>query len=179
MTDEVDAKAEVHAWDPLPGESPTWYSRFFQFYLLVTSGRSVRGAWVLYRVEKGGDPSIAKALTPQKVPREWLAVAREFDWIGRAAAYDADQRRQALETVDSVRLKLQQATPQALQALLDALTNPRTMVKAATAIFNRAGLPAVSKQEVQANVGVSLPTAAEAAQALDELEKEEHGNKPA
>lgn len=160
-------------WEKQPGESPLWYNRFFRFYLMVPISRSVRNAWILNEIEKYGDPGKAQEHARRPTPKEWDAASHKYSWRERAAAYDKDQQRQALETVAAIRLQLQQATPQALQALLDALTNGRTKVAAAEAIFNRAGLPPTTKSEIKADVGVQLPSAAEVARALDELEKEE------
>lgn len=172
MTESGTTNGEI--WERQPGETSIWYNRFFAYYLLVPIGRSVRGAWVLATIEKRPDWRPAPG---QNHPHHWRLAAIKYKWVERAAAYDKYQQRAALETIASVRLQLQQAAPQALQALLEALTSPRTRVPAATAIFDRAGIPATTKSEIVAKVaGVSADELAQAAKEAEEWERAQKGD---
>lgn len=167
-------EGEVQIWERQPGEEAMWYQRFADFYLSQPGyRRSIRRAWLEYLVQS--DPTKYEEAVKENKTTDatWQEHSQRHTWRARAEAYDADYRQKGEQVVAAGRIRMQHLIEHALDALEDALENPRSRVAAATAILDRAGLPAVSKQEILGGVSVTGPTAAELARALDELERED------
>lgn len=128
----------------LATESDAWYYKFLKYFVNAGAGRSVAQAYRNYclaehpeRLENGRVDT----------PRNWAAMARQYGWRERASQYD---RQYATLTVDSVALAveiLRDAAPDAAEALVQSLENPKYKVSAAREVLDRIGVPRKTVQE--------------------------------
>jgi hypothetical protein len=90
------------SWDRQPGEPPAWFARFHAYRLLGRT-RTIEAVW---RQE-------AKVGKGKRPPRQWYAVAQEWEWKERAAAWDifkigedaeeqAERRRETLDAAFAI-----------------------------------------------------------------------------
>lgn len=129
----------------LDAEPDAWYFKFLKFFLNAGAGRSVAGAYREYC--RSEHPERLDDKGKVATPRVWAAVARQYEWRERAAEYD---RHYALISVDSVSLAveiLRDAAPDAAEALIESLQNPKYKVSAAREILDRIGVPRKTVQE--------------------------------
>jgi hypothetical protein len=118
-----------------PGEPGKWYDRFCRFSYLGPS-RTLRQCYRLVFAEKHAlargehlshvdlDDLLAEdllRLRDKRVPGAWVKRAREFDWLGRAAAWDADQRNLAVKRSELILNRITKATLDALQIHIDMM----------------------------------------------------------
>ena len=68
------------AWERRPGEPVRWYSRF-ETYRLLGPGRSLEESFRRCAADEG--------LTGSRPGAAWYEACREWDWPGRAQAWDA------------------------------------------------------------------------------------------
>jgi hypothetical protein len=148
-------------------EPTRWYKIFIRYYLAGGFGRSVRDAWLTFLRENEPD-KVEEAESSRSVPRTWMAMATRWEWHERAEAWEEQQSVLSMAAVEASSRKLRSLTPGAVDALASALVNPKQAVRAAAEILNRGGLPAVSKQEVDQTVSLSVDDMAAAAEELDE-----------
>jgi hypothetical protein len=129
----------------LQGEPDAWYYKFLKYFVNAGAGRSVASAYREYcRAEH---PERFDETGRVDTPRNWAAVARQFGWRERASDYD---RAYSLLAVDSVALALEilrDAAPDAAEALVTSLDNPKYKVAAAREILDRTGVPRKTVQE--------------------------------
>jgi hypothetical protein len=83
-----------HDWEQLPDESAQAYAAFCLFRDLPPSGRSLEKAYNVYLSAKRGGQG--KGKTKKSVPGRWTKWASDYDWQGRATAFDAQNQRKAL-----------------------------------------------------------------------------------
>jgi hypothetical protein len=74
-------------------------------------------------------------------------MARLWRWQERAGAWDESERLRLEARVRAALDDLMEAAPEAVQALVDSLADPRERVRAANSILDRAGLPVTIRQE--------------------------------
>src|SRR5262245_8453686 len=99
-------------YDQQPGEPALWFSRFERFRSMGPT-RTMLGAVHHEEAEKGGQKR------SRKVPGAWDVAAERWRWRHRAAAWDAEQIRQAREAeaaAAAARRKVWALQAQALQA---------------------------------------------------------------
>ena len=129
-------------YDQLPGEPDRWYERFRQYCDLGPSRVLNR----CYRQTLGetSDPNT-------NAPGSWKRKAREFDWLERAAAWDADRRQRNRERLEETLNLFHEAAQEALQYLIGTMrgevvepdgtitpiTDPYERRMAAKIIFNK------------------------------------------
>jgi hypothetical protein len=80
-------------WEKKDGESDLWYGRFHS-YLMAGTERSVQDAYRRHcesQAQSGGNQ--ARPPSPRHLPGAWTAAATKWDWLGRARAWDDDERR--------------------------------------------------------------------------------------
>ena len=95
---EIDSKP----YHRQPGEPNRWFQRFLHF-LDLGPGRSVTRCYrEIINVERARD---GRPLLPTTAscPTVWRQRASQFDWKGRAAAWDRQQRRRKRQEIEDVR----------------------------------------------------------------------------
>lgn len=114
-------------YDQRPDEPDKWYDRFQRFCLMGPS-RSILGCYRAVMAERTalavGDNGSGSSLLPSqpmKVSQSWRQKAREFDWLGRAAAWDADQRELTCKQADEILNRIMKAALDALQVHIDMM----------------------------------------------------------
>ncbi len=137
-------------WWPLPDEPANWYYRFERFYLMQGPSRALQAAYRMWQLAEGRKTPGAKAL--KEIEHSWVETAIKYRWQERAMDYDGEINRRIFARVEAASRRLRDATPLAVEALINALGVPRYAVQAAKEILDRAGLPAVTRQEVQTRV---------------------------
>jgi hypothetical protein len=162
----ADIYIEPKKWDRLPDEPLQWYRRFERYYLLHGLVRSVRRAYVYFLKET--DPDKYEEVRQRSSPtlNTWNRAAFQWKWEERADAWDAERNDELRRKVQEGSLSLKDLTLDAIEALHQALTNPRLCVSAAREILDRAGLPSVSKIEMSGRTSISADELATAAQEL-------------
>ncbi|MFC1996802.1 hypothetical protein ACFLXI_04245 [Chloroflexota bacterium] len=98
------------------GEPNLWYDRFHTF-MCMGAGRSFARC---YREVINRDRSLqGRPLLPgnAKCPGSWRQRAREFDWVGRAEAYDQERRRLALQKKNESWMHALNLAPEAVNIL--------------------------------------------------------------
>ena len=142
-TNQPDTTAKPY--DQLPGEPDRWYQYFRQFCDLGPS-RSLDRCYRQVFQERGGP---ASAVT--RAPGNWKRKAVEFDWIARAAAWDADRRQRYRERLKETLNLFSEAAREALDYLIGTMrgqvvepdgsittiTDPYERRMAAKIIFNK------------------------------------------
>lgn len=130
--------ASKPSWAQLEGEPDDMYEVFVQFYLALGIGRTLAQAYALYYEKFRSPESTAQYLKP---PQAWFDAARKWEWRLRSLEYDKHQLQIAANTIQAARQKIQQSTVLAVDALIEALDNPRLKVAAAKEILDRGGVP--------------------------------------
>jgi len=85
MSDSVVDGTPV--WERLEGEPYQWFHKFYSFFRPQGPGRSIEEA---YRWFKDDEAPFLKGERPSQA---WYDNAKEWDWRGRARAFDEYQRR--------------------------------------------------------------------------------------
>jgi len=159
---------ETPPWWQREDETDEWYNRFERFYLMAGPSRSLQAAYRMYVISEGGTVG-NKGM--KDVINSWVEESRLHDWRGRSQAYDGEINHLILKRVEAARRRLQDAAPSAVQALITALDDPRHRVAAAKEILDRAGLPATTRTEIRAAVGITAEDLAAANEEVEEWEK--------
>lgn len=162
-------KEERPPWWPIEGETDAWYNRFERFFLMAGPARSLQSAYRLWVKSESGTLGL-KAL--KDVSNAWNEKCRLYMWRERASAYDGEINRLILKKVEASRRRLQDAAPQAVEALIGALDDPKFRVQAAKEILDRAGLPATTRQEIRAAVGFTSEDLSDAEKEVREWEEQ-------
>ncbi|MBN2005801.1 MAG: hypothetical protein JXA21_20760 [Anaerolineae bacterium] len=71
-------------WDRRSGEPMLWFARF-ELYRELGTGRTIEDVWRLNKAQQSV-PSTSK-----RPHNRWYEVAQEWDWKGRAEAWDEEQ----------------------------------------------------------------------------------------
>jgi hypothetical protein len=119
---------DAHPWDRQDGEDARWFARFTA-YRLLGRRRTLEDAWRQEATDGKG----------KRPPRQWYAVAGEWTWKERAAAWDvhqvtedaerqAERRRQML--VDAFGILAQK-----LPTLQEQKFSPRTFAEVLKIVF--------------------------------------------
>ena len=119
------------AFEQREGEPDFWYGRFIKFCLygpsrsLMRCYQDVLGERDLLfelqapkpmEAEEGQETSIERARPARKrLPKVWREKAKRFDWWERAAAWDMEQRRIAMELVEAAKNLCKAAAEEAVQ----------------------------------------------------------------
>ena len=85
-------------WEQKTGESSFWYARFHRF-LMAGASRSINATYRAVINEKRVAESREKLQKSARAGSSWLKIAKKWDWVGRAEAWDDHQRRQAMKSV--------------------------------------------------------------------------------
>lgn len=160
---------EQKAWDQLPGEPDKWFLKFQRYYITLGVERTVKKACEAFCAEERPerlDPATGKLPYPA-TPRAWSENAFKWRWKDRAMAFDRYSNNQILDTVQFALSILKDSAPDAAEALVEALSVPRTRVSAAKEILDRIGLPAVKRVE---SIGMQV-TPDDVQKAREELEE--------
>ena len=167
MADEnlIEVNIDVAPYDQLPDEPDEWYERFLTYFVALGQSRSLRKAYLLHNNLLGDDAVNAPHAT------KWSEAAKKFNWKRRSAAYDQEMQVEVMRQVEQARNDLMSASPDAVKALVTALTKPRERVPSAKAILDRAGLPPV-KEVVTKMVPYSGDELAQAAEELEQWQSE-------
>jgi hypothetical protein len=91
-------------WDQLPDEPAAAHSRFLVF-LHLGPGRNLDLAYQTYRAAAGRDPKRDK----KRTPGNWRQDAEQYDWRGRAHAWDVAFFADRLEAVVMAYVRLIEA----------------------------------------------------------------------
>ena len=132
-------------YDQLPGEPDRWYDHFRQFCDLGPS-RSLDRCY-RHVFEECGSPTSSTA----RAPGSWKRKAVEFDWVERAAAWDADHRKRNRQRLEETLNIFSEAAREALNYLIGTMrgqvvepdgsittiTDPYERRMAAKIIFNK------------------------------------------
>lgn len=161
-------KDETPPWHPLEGEPSEWYTRFERFFLMRGPARSVQSAYRLWVTSEGREVG-TKGM--KDVTNVWTEMSRRYSWKARAFAYDGEINRRIMLQVEEASRRLRNAAPQAVDALVAALASPRLQVAAAKEILDRAGLPAVTRQEIRTHMSFTTEDMEEAHAEVAEWEK--------
>lgn len=156
------------SWWPQPSEPSMWYYRFERFYLMQGPTRSIQSSYRLWVLSEGKTLG-SKAL--KDVSNAWLENTRRYNWQGRAMDYDGEINRRILLKVEAASRRLRDAAPLAVEALINSLGVPRYAVQAAKEILDRAGLPAVTRQEIRTQVAFSTEDLEQAREEVESWEK--------
>lgn len=141
-TNLTETTSDVPPWGQRPDEGAREFNFFYKYYLPLGFSRSLRKAYLLYLSEVEPD----KVVVAQKEGKwldataEWRMIANEYDWKGRANAFDKEAMAEAIQAVEDAAKKIRMAAPQAVDALIDNLKNPRNGVAAANSLLDRAGV---------------------------------------
>lgn len=160
-------KDEIPPWWQRDGESDEWYLRFERFYLMQGPSRSIQSAYRLWVLSEGREIG-TKGM--KDVTNLWRERTAQFEWRKRASAYDGEINHLIAMKIEAGSRRLRSLVPNAVEALATSLTNPRQSVQAAKEILDRAGLPAVTRQEISAQVGITSEDIAAAKEEVDEWE---------
>lgn len=161
-------KEQNPSWWPQPDEPDLWYYRFERFYLMQGPTRSVQSSYRLWILSEGRELG-SKAL--KDVSNTWLERTRAYNWQARAMDYDGEINRRILLKVEAASRRLRDAAPLAVEALINSLGVPRYAVQAAKEILDRAGLPAVTRQEIRTQIAFSTEDLEEAREEVESWEK--------
>jgi len=163
------------AWDRQENEPTRWYSLFIKHYLGIGQGRTIARAYLSFAKDLGPE-AYQRALIRRGAPLQWYTAANVWRWEERAGAYEMHTSELAMAAVAEANKKLRLLAVDAVEALALSLTSERFRVLAAKEILDRAGLPAVSRQEVTNRVTLSADEMAEAKKELEAWqEKHESG----
>jgi len=112
-TSVVESEPETpKPWEHLPGEPNKWHGRF-TFYRLLGPGRSLYAAYVEDLARRG-----AGRREKQGVPQSWRDAAKQWDWPGRALAWDDNQRQKQEQEWEQRRADLRKQEWDAAQGIL-------------------------------------------------------------
>ena len=93
MVAVIEQDAEItNTWDRLPGEKSLWYDRFWT-YVQIGPTRTLDEC---YRRRLAVEPTLSGA----RAPSRWSDEARKWEWVARAATYDAAYRARLDERMD-------------------------------------------------------------------------------
>lgn len=82
----------LNPWDRMPNEPAIWFDRFDKYYRPLGPGRSLSEAYYIYYEEQHGERPERPGFAPA-----WGVQAKEWNWLERAEAWDAEIRRERLE----------------------------------------------------------------------------------
>jgi hypothetical protein len=145
-------------------EPNKWYVRFMKYFVPLGTSRTLTRAFAVYLKEE--QPKIAPLVKGEsRAVRDWQQMGKEFRWYERAEAFDRDTLAEYATLVENARDLLVRNSIKAVEALVNALMNPRLQVSAAKEILDRAGLPGTT------NIGIG-PTSKFTADELRRAELE-------
>jgi hypothetical protein len=147
FSDQQDSTPKPY--DQLPGEPDRWYGHFRQFCDLGPS-RSLDRCYRQSQEERGDLPA-DPASAALRAPGSWKRIATQFDWVERAAAWDADRRQRNRQRLEETLNLFHEAAQEALQYLIGTMrgqvvepdgsittiTDPYERRMAAKIIFNK------------------------------------------
>jgi hypothetical protein len=129
---------QLCAWDRQPNEPEEWFFRFQKYYLMLGLTRSIRKAYDLYVAETSPlDSAAGKGKTSN---RKWVEASKKYNWAERADAYDREVFQESVAVVQEAAQKIRLNAGKAVDALIEALGNPRLSVAAANSLLDRAGV---------------------------------------
>jgi hypothetical protein len=102
------------------GEPNLWYDRFHKF-MRMGAGRSLARCY--QEISNAERSRQGRPLLPSTAscPGTWRQRAREFDWERRAEAWDKEQRRLDLESVQQARSMARSLSPDAIKVIEDTM----------------------------------------------------------
>lgn len=173
----------LQPWEQREGEPDIWFGRF-QKYLLLGPNRTLVAGYRAGARHKKKTRQSAEKRAHQGVPGAWRNAARKWEWLERAAAWDAVGRERLLaeyerdREVDRFeRVRLLKAYRDKIEAALKKLT-----ARGATYMNVTFGLQMVTKelraefdQEPAQRHKVVTVTADDMAKAASEIRDFEHG----
>lgn len=143
----------MHArpWDRQPGEDARWYARFTA-YRLLGRGRTLEAVW---RQEAKDHQKTGKY-----PPKHWYAVAAEWNWKERAAAWDIYQAEQDAQYQMERRRAIITKALEKLEKRLDDLDGKpltwRTFADVMSTLFGEQRIEYDQQPAQQLNVTLSM-----------------------
>lgn len=169
---------EVELWERQPGEPKHWYLRFLRYYLYRGLARSVRRAYVAF-VKENYPGKAEDIIVRGRSYGQWLKAAKRYGWRERAEAWDMYRNNELRREVLEASRFLMEHARDAAETLVESFKNPRLAVSAANSVLDRAGLPAVSRQElVDYQVQLSADELAKIKNEVKNWEEEEFSGRP-
>lgn len=165
----MDTPQETNVWERLQGEPERWHTIFVKYYLAQGPGRSLRVAYLNFI--RDTRPDVDTFLLSSKTPYPWVNVALKWQWFDRAKAWETEQSRLAMASVEHASRKLRELSLRAVETLELNLLSTRLGVQAAKEILDRAGLPAVTRVESANTISFTADELAKARQEAEEWEK--------
>jgi hypothetical protein len=108
MRDEkrADEGHSSKGYEQRADEADKWYARFRRFCDLGPSRSLLKCYQVVMGEEEEGASEDGSAVERRSVPEWWRKKADAFDWKGRAAAWDREQREQAVQNVEETLIQV-------------------------------------------------------------------------
>jgi hypothetical protein len=155
-------------WERQPGEKAMWYRRFWAW--LNHPRRSMLAVYQEEREERRKKARKSPKKPDSKrgrrettgVPGRWKEIAQEWDWEGRAGAWDEYQESLARQAVEEAALILRQSAPRAAQRIVDIVgsEDDKEARQASAEVLDRSGVSRVTRREITGEGGKPLIPAA-------------------
>lgn len=86
----------MEKWEQQPGEPTRWFTRF-QTYINLGTERTIEAAFRRTLPEMSAQVSTGKQKSAKRPSITWYEMAKDWDWVGRAQAYDRENARKLSE----------------------------------------------------------------------------------
>lgn len=118
--EDLETYQRPNAWDRQEGESNLWYDRFHRF-LMCGSNRTINQIYRDVINEKRAAKGRERLRKAAPAASSWRKKALEFNWWGRAEAWDNHRRVQAMQTVSDSLDLVRYAAQEAVQFQIDMM----------------------------------------------------------